>query len=105
MTAKERFAEDWKMPLAEVGQLVKLARDAGKCNEAFSNGDWHSSNANPADKNRNAQLWGAEVDAHTVRILALVKPYGFTAVEYTGLGPTLKRGEQFVEIPYLGARP
>ena len=40
------------------------------------------------------------MDDLTAQIAALVKPYGFTGVEYTGLGPTLKRGEQYVEIPY-----
>lgn len=33
-------------------------------------------------------------------IAGLVKPYGFTEVVFTGLGPTLKRGEIFVEVPY-----
>mgnify|MGYP001618161138 CR=1 FL=1 len=29
MTTQERFAEDWKMPVADVKTLVKLAKKAG----------------------------------------------------------------------------
>jgi hypothetical protein len=100
MTAQERFAEDWKMPLAKVRQLVSFAKRAGDANTHYCNGDPHPSYPNASDKNFNAQRWGAIVDDLTKQIADLVKPYGFTEIVYTGLGPTLKRGDRFVEIPY-----
>lgn len=100
MTAQERFAEDWHMPLPSVKLLAKLAARAGKSNEHYCNGDTHEYSADQTDKNENALRWGIEVNRYTDHIVMLIKPYGFTAIEYTGLSPTLKRGEQFVEIPY-----
>jgi hypothetical protein len=98
MTVQDRFALEWNMPLAEVQRLVRLARKAGDCNEHSCNGDRFS--ANGLSKSDNAELWAAQCSATTAEIAKLIKPYGFTAIEYCGLGPTLKRGEQFVEVPY-----
>lgn len=101
MTAiRERFATDYGIPAASVAELVALSLRAGKANEHYSNGDPHPSYPNASDKNFNAQRWGAIVDDLTEQIRKLVTPFGFTDVVYTGLGPTLKRGEQFVEVPY-----
>jgi hypothetical protein len=100
MTAQERFAEDWKMPLQDVQRVRRLAKWAGKGNEHYCNGDPHEDATDQTDKNECAKLWAAEVDAASEGILLIVRDYGFTAIEYTGLGPTLKRGEQFVEVPY-----
>jgi hypothetical protein len=100
MTNRERFAAEHGMPPDKVQSLVQLATKAGKANEHYSNGDPHPSYPDSSDKNFNAQRWGAIVDDCTELIRQLVAPYGFTDVVYTGLGPTLKRGEQFVEVPY-----
>ena len=100
MTVQERFAAEYGMPRKTVTQLVTLAKLAGKANEHFSNGDEFPGVSFFRDKNENARRWEKEVDRITDLIADLVKPYGFTAVVYTGLGPTLKRGEQFVEVPY-----
>ena len=100
ITVQQRFANDWGMPIIEVGRLVKLAKLAGDANEHYSNGDPFPGISFFRDKNENARRWEKEVDRITDLITDLVKPYGFTAVVYTGLGPTLKRGEQFVEVPY-----
>jgi hypothetical protein len=100
MTVQERFAADYGMPLELVQKLVRLANRAGLCNEHACNGSPHPFSGDKADKNANAELWNDEVNRITRQIADLVRPYGFTAVEYTGLGPTLKRGEQFVEVPY-----
>lgn len=100
MTTQERFAEDWGMPLDSVDTLVWLAKQAGKANKHYCNGDPHPSSKDKSDKSANAGLWGKDVDGFTKRIKNLTEVYGFTDVEYTGLGPTLKRNEQFVEVPY-----
>ncbi len=100
MTVQERFAEDWSMPQDKVREMVALAKRAGDANTHSCNGDPHPSYPNASDKNHNSQRWGAIVDDLTRQIAALVAPFGFTEVVYTGLGPTLKRGERFVEIPY-----
>ncbi len=101
MTTQERFAEDWGMPLDRVGKLVRLARECGKLNEHYCNGDPHPANTHrPDDKNKNAELWDHAHDLASHDLLRFVETYGFTEVVHTGLGPTLKRGEQFVEIPY-----
>jgi hypothetical protein len=54
----------------------------------------------PAGQNHNAKLWDDERNATTVAIARMVEPFGFTGVEYIDLYPTLKRGDQLVEIPY-----
>lgn len=97
---QKRFAAEWQMPEDSVDTLVWLAKQAGKANEHYSNGDPHSKSTDPTDKNENARLWSDEVDGFTKRIRNLTELYGFTDVVYTGLGPTLKRGEKFVEVPY-----
>jgi hypothetical protein len=105
---QERFSREYGMPLDQVEQLARLADQAKVCNEHACNGDTIMVPSGVpgerflrvTDKNAAAKLWEAKVDETTKLIAALVKPYGFTAVVYTGLGPTLKRGEQFVEVPY-----
>jgi hypothetical protein len=101
-TARRRlqFAREHGMTTSEVSVLVQLARFAAEANEHACNGDPHPSYPNASDKAFNAQRWGAIVDDRTRQIVELVKPYGFTAVEYTGIGPSLKRGDRWVEIPY-----
>ncbi len=102
MTRQERFADEWDMPIAEVLLLVGLAKHAGRCGEHICNGDKEDGSAEPDTnkKHDNAQRWRKQQDEIDARIVALVAAYGFTAIEYCGLGPTLKRGEQFVEVPY-----
>jgi len=99
MTVQERFATDHNMPAHLVSDLVRLALTFGKCNEHACNGDDHQ-DAPKGDKNAAAKRWTREVQLYGDNIAQLVKPYGFDYVTATGLGPTLKRGEQFVEIPY-----
>ncbi len=100
-TTQERFAADWGMDVDRVHKLVRLARECGKLNEHFCNGDPHPANKlAPDDKNKNAELWGNAVDVATADLLSFVEAYGFTGIEYTGLGPTLKSGDRFVEVPY-----
>lgn len=102
MTTQERFAEDWKMPMVDVLKLVRLARYAGRCSEHACNGDAPDEPTahDKTDKNGNDEYWHAAQRRYDSDILALIAPYGFTGIEYTGLGPTLKRGTQFVEVPY-----
>ena len=95
-----RFVEEYGMPLAEVKRLVSLAWRAGRRNEHFSNGDPHHLSKDARDKNENAKHWADDVAAITQEISELVAKYGFTEVTFAGLGPTLKRGSQFVEVPY-----
>jgi hypothetical protein len=97
---RSRFAEDYGMPREAVDQLVGFAVRAGDANEHCVNGDPHPSYPNATDKNFNSQRWGAIVNDLTKQIADLVRPYGFTGIEYTGLGPTLKRGDRFIEVPY-----
>jgi hypothetical protein len=100
MTTQERFAADWGMPLSDVQKLVRLALYAGRCSEKACNGDPHPLGRETDDKAKHAALWNVDGDTIDARILQLIAPYGFTGVEYTGLGPTLRRGGQFVEVPY-----
>jgi hypothetical protein len=101
MTAvQKRFAEEYGIPEHQVAALVGLALRAGKCNERACNGDPHPRAKDRTDKNECKDLWEADVATTTVNIADLVRPYGFTEVVYTGLGPTLKRGAQYVEVPY-----
>lgn len=95
-----RFAADWGIDIDRVGVIVRLARECGKLNEKATNGDPHPRNPNPDDKNRNMELWSHDCDVATAELLRYVETYGFTAIAYTGLYPTLKRGAQFVEVPY-----
>jgi hypothetical protein len=96
---QERFAEEYDMPARDVAKLVELAKEAFRCNELACNGDPHPLGGR-GNKASNSYQWGKDVDRLTERIAALVRPYGFTEVVYTGLGPTLKRGAQYVEVPY-----
>ena len=98
-SARARFARDYQMGEDSVDTLVWLARQAFDANERRVNGDPHPQNKDPDDKNRNAAYWGREVDQFTKRIRNLTECFGFTDVVYTGLGPTLMRGDLFVEIP------
>ena len=98
MTVQERFSTDYNMPGHLVADLVRLALTFGKCNEHACNGDSHPDVK--GDKNAASKRWKQDVNLYGDKIAQLVKPYGFTEVVATGLGPTLKRGEQFVEIPY-----
>lgn len=100
MTTQERFANDYGMTLETVRELVTLAKWAGRGNEGECNGDPHADSPDRTDKAANARCWARDVERITGQIERLVTPYGFTAVVYTGLGPTLKRGEVYVEIPY-----
>lgn len=100
MTVRERFAREHGMTGDEVRRLVRLARMAGERNERFCNGDPHPNSSDPEDKSENSAHWATSMNAVTDAIIELITPHGFTGVEYTGLGPTLKRGERFVEIPY-----
>ena len=89
------------MNIDRVLVMVRRAKELGKMNEKFCNGDYHPANKlAPADKNKNAELWAHAIKVGTQELLRYVETYGFTDVIYTGLGPTLKRGERFVEIPY-----
>lgn len=98
---QKRFANDYSMTPATVARLVDRANYAGRCNERACNGDpFPVGNAQATDKNANMEAWRRELDTVANQIASLVAPYGFTEVVFTGLGPTLKRGEQFVEIPY-----
>lgn len=99
LTRKQRFAEEYRMPMQSVVKLVRLAKRAGDCNTFSCNGDPFPGDPS-GDKNKNCRLWSEEVDKVTVDIANLVRPFGFTSVVYTGLGPTLKRGDSYVEIPY-----
>lgn len=99
MTTQERFAQHYGMPLEAVAHLVTLAKGAGQANEKHCNGDPHPNSSDSTDKNQNAERWAANVEARTASMTRIVRPYGF-AVVYTGLYPALKRGDQFVEIPY-----
>lgn len=100
MTTQERFATEHGMPILTVHMLVERARRAGRANEGASNGDRHRNSDDRNDKNANAREWERDLERETEEIRKMVAPYGFTEVVYTGLGPTLKRGEQYVEIPY-----
>ncbi len=100
MTVRERFAEEWKMPLMDVQRLVYYAVKASKCSEKHCNGDAHADAHDKEDKNECAGFWRSQQQGFDNAIMALVSRYGFTGIEYCGLGPTLKRGEQFVEVPY-----
>ena len=100
MTNQERFVADWHIDVDRVHKIVRLAKEIGKLNEHFCNGDPHPGNPTPEDKNRNSELWGNAVDVAVAELAGFANAYGFTEVVFTGLGPTLKRGSQFVEVPY-----
>lgn len=86
--------------MADVLILVQTGSKAGRYNERYCNGDRHPRSENPEDKAENARHWKADVARAANDILTVAQPYGFTGVEFTGLYPTLKRGNQYVEIPY-----
>ena len=99
MTPVQRFASDWNMPEDRVTTMVRLAKSCGRLNEKACNGDPHPHNRTPSDKNHNSEMWTHDCNVATAAMERFVEAYGFT-VAYTGLYPCLKRGEQFVEIPY-----
>lgn len=100
MTTQERFSEDWGIDGDRVPVIVRMAKECGKLNEKGCNGDPHPRNPNPDDKNRSMELWDHACAVATSELLRYVERFGFTAVAYTGLYPTLMRGDRFVEIPY-----
>ena len=97
---QKRFAADHGLPEIAVTRIVRIAKFAFEANEHACNGDPHPWQKNKADKNANADAWGVTLEGHTRDLLEVIRPYGFTDVVYTGLGPTLKKGEVFVEVPY-----
>lgn len=100
MTAAiEKFAEEYGLPGHAARRLVRFANRAARENERACNGDPHPDNPNPADKNENARLWEADLNATTDAIKEIVVPAGLT-VEYTGLRPCLRKDGRYVEIPY-----
>jgi len=102
MTTQERFAEEYEMAMRRVQLIRGIANRCGQQNEKACNGDPHPALAVWANKDKNlcTKRWQADLDESTQQLLDTVKGHGFTGVEYTGLYPTLKRGDQFVEIPY-----
>lgn len=101
MTNRERFAQDYGMPLEDVHTLVQMSRKSGDANTHACNGDVHPRYSGVTDdKNLHSTIWEQEVTYWDELIRLRVTPYGFTEVTHTGLGPTLKRGDLFVEIPY-----
>lgn len=99
MTTVQRFAAEWGMTVKQVNRLVSLANRAMTANEHSCNGDPHPSYPNASDKSFNSLRWEAIVGDLTAEIGKLVHAHGFTEVVFTGLRPTLKRGDMFVEIP------
>lgn len=97
MTTKELFSREHDIPLPKVQKLVKLAKRYFDANEKYSNGDDHPHGKSKSECSR---LWGEEVDRITKEIYDLMEPHGFTDVVSTGLGPTLIKGQRYVEIPY-----
>jgi hypothetical protein len=95
---QNRFVQDWRIPAHLVAKLVALADLAKQQNEHACNGDPHANSTDRANKSKNAAAWESELDKTTADIETLVLPYGF-GVTYTGLRPTLTRGEHYVEIP------
>lgn len=100
MTTQKRFAEDWKMDVDRVHMIVSLAKECARANEHSVNGDPHPRNPVKDDKNANSKLWLHDCDVLTASLERYISSYGFTGVVYTGLGPTLKRGDLYVEVPY-----
>jgi len=98
LAIRYRFGYEYGIPRHVVRELIHMANNAAYANERSCNGDRHPGEPG-ADKNRNSELWGISCDVWTSGILRTMQPYGFTDVVFTGLRPTLKRNEQFVEIP------
>jgi hypothetical protein len=97
---RRRFAADIGLSLETATLVVALADKAARCNERECNGDPHPKNPDRADKNRNAELWGADLEAVAAELAALVAPAGLT-VEFTGLRPCLRDAAgRFIEIPH-----
>ena len=88
------------MPTDRVNTLVRLAKECGKLNELAVNGDPHPRVYDKTDKIANAKRWEQDLNGATAELERFAQQYGFTSVVYTGIGPTLKKGETFVEIPY-----
>lgn len=102
MTAYERFAREHDIPIDKVRKLVKLASQRGNAATYGCNGEPHKLSKDQWDKNENARNWDKEVESFDAKIMELMKPFGFTAVVATGLGPTLMKGEKYIDIPYHG---
>lgn len=72
-----------------------------KAATAECNGDPHPDNPNPADKNRNCELWAPEIEKADEKILAAAKDLGFTDVDFGyGLVPVPKLGKYDVHLPF-----
>jgi hypothetical protein len=99
MTTQERFAADHGLPMVAVERIIRTADYCKAANEHVCNGDPHPWSKDKTDKAANARAWEETAHGHTQDLLAAVRPYGFTGVEYTGLRPTLKKGTQYIEIP------
>lgn len=100
IAAYKRLNAEYGFTLTEIRAVVRLADRCMKANVGECNGDPHSDGTDRADKNTNANLWGAELTVLTTELERLVRPNGFT-VEYTGLRPCLRdANKNYVEIPH-----
>jgi hypothetical protein len=101
MTNQERFSQEHGVPMYDVQSIVDIANRIGDAETHACNGDPHPQNEErPQDKNLNSQFWSKEADSHREDLWDIVWKYGFTGIAHCGLGPTLKKKEQFVDIPY-----
>jgi hypothetical protein len=97
---RQRFAAEHGMTFEDVEKLVKLGNKAGNCGTKECNGDPHRANPNRENKSENARLWHIEGDKVDAQILELIKPYGFSGLDYNGLFPTLVKDGRDVRIPF-----
>lgn len=100
MTSAERFAHEYGIDVDRVAVLVRLGVECAQLGTHECNGDPHPRNPDKSDKNVNARLWGHDRDVAAAELLRYAETYGFTAVEFNGLYPTLKKNERDVYLPY-----
>lgn len=94
------FAKRYGMPPGKVIELITLAGWATNANTRWCNGDPHADSEDRTDKNKNAACWERDFDKANKQIMELIGQYGFTGLEYNGLSPTLKRGNELVYVPF-----
>ena len=84
-TPLKRFAETHGLKLAVAKAIVRAAERVFKAGEEYSNSDSISVERRYLSAQRNFD--------------ALIKANGFDDYEMPGLWPTLKKGDQWIEIP------
>ncbi len=97
----EAFCERIGADRKEVDRMRRLIRKRINADVAASNGDPHTGNPDPSDKNASAALWVKDIDEIDPKIVQLARDMGFTEVDFgDGFHPVFRKpGDDLIIFP------